>query len=203
RSVLANNRLSPQMFQQQIRSQLETEMLPQALTATSTISKADVDDYLKLQMQTRDLHYVVLPRPALESTKVSDADVTKYYKAHQADFMKPERVAVHYIESNAANLKVKAKVDDAALKARYEQEKNLYVEPEQREVSHILIKVPENATPEEQQAALAKAKKLDAMARAKGADFAALAKKYSDDAGSKFTGGKLGWLQKGVTNKAF
>jgi peptidyl-prolyl cis-trans isomerase D len=77
------------------------------------------------------------------------------------------------------------------------------VQPEQRLVSHILISVPKNATPEQQKAALAKAKKVDALAQAKGADFAALAKKYSDDAGSKRDGGKLGWLQKGVTNQAF
>lgn len=203
RTVLVSNQLSPLMFQQQVQAQLETQLLPGAIAATSNISKADLDDYLKLQLQTRDLHYVVLPRPALESTKVSDADVAKYYKAHQAKFMKPERVAIKYIELDAAKLKVDAKVDDAALKARYAQEKNRFVEPAQRLVSHILIKVPENATPAQQKAALAQAKKVDAMAHAKDADFAALAKKYSDDAGSKLLGGNLGWLQKGVTNKAF
>lgn len=203
RAVLANNRLTPQMFQQQVKAQLETQMLPNAITSTSNISEADLDDYLKLQLQTRDLHYVVLPRPALESTKVSDAEVARYYKAHQAEFMTPERVAIKYIELDASKLKVDAKVDDATLKARYEQEKSRFVEPAQRLVSHILIKVPENATPAQQKAALAEAKKVDALAHAKGADFAALAKKYSDDAGSKLQGGKLGWLQKGVTNKAF
>lgn len=203
RAVLANNQLTPMMFQQQVQAQLETQLLPGAIAATSNISKADLDDYLKLQLQTRDLHYVVLSRPALESTKVSDAEVVKYYKAHQDQFMKPERVAIKYIELDASKINVDAKVDDATLKARYEQEKNRFVEPAQRLVSHILITVPENATPAEQKAALAKAKKVDAMARAKGADFAALAKKYSDDAGSKLLGGNLGWLQKGVTNKAF
>lgn len=203
RAVLASNRLTPQMFQQQVRTQLETQLLPGAIAATSTISKTDLQDYLQLQLQTRDLHYVVLPRPALESTKVTDAHVAKYYKAHQAEFMTPERVAIKYIELDASKLKIDAKVDDATLKARYEQEKNRFVEPAQRLVSHILIKVPENATPAQQKAALAEARKVDALAQAKGADFAALAKKYSDDAGSKLLGGQLGWLQKGVTNKAF
>src|SRR5690625_1639469 len=145
RAVLTSNRLTPVAFQQQVRSGLETKLLPSKITATSTIGEADVDDYLKLQLQTRDLHYVVLPRPSVKSTKVSDAEVAEYYKAHPSDFMIPERVAVNYIELDASKLETDGKIDDATLKARYEQEKNRFVEPEQRLVSHILIKVPANA----------------------------------------------------------
>src|SRR5690625_2500440 len=203
RAVLTSNRLTPVAFQQQVRPGQATMLLPSKIAATSTIGEADVDDYLKLQLQTRDLHYVVLPRPPVKSTEVSDAEVAEYYKAHPSDFMIPERVAVNYIELDASKLETDGKIDEATLKARYEQEKNRFVEPEQRLVSHILIKVPANATPEQQKQALEKARQVDAKARAEGADFAALAKKYSDDVGSAIQGGKLGWLQKGVTNKAF
>lgn len=203
RAVLANNRMTPAMFQQQVRSDLGTRQLPDAIAETSTISATDVASYLRLQLQTRDVSYVMLPRPALEDTHVSDEDASAYYKAHKSDFVRPEQVSLSYIELDAAKFDTDEKVDEDTLKDLYEKEKQRFVEPEQREVSHILIKVPANAAAKQQKAALAEANKVDKLARADGADFAALAKKYSDDAGSRLTGGELGWLQKGMTNKAF
>lgn len=203
RAVLANQRESPATFQQKVRSDLEVRMLPTAIADTSVVTDAQIDQFLRLRLQTRDLRYVMVPRPALTDTHVTDAQISAYYKAHIAQFTRPEQVSLKYIELDAKDVKVSTEPDDATLKARYDQEKNRFVQPEQREVSHILISVAPNATPAQQKAALAKADKIDAMAKAPGADFAALAKKYSDDLGSKRQGGDLGWIQRGVTNKAF
>jgi peptidyl-prolyl cis-trans isomerase D len=203
RSVLAGQRMSPAMFEQRVRSDLETQLLPNAIAASTPVTRADLDAFLALRLQTRDLRCVVLPRPALTDTNVTDAQVAAYYKAHPADFMKPEQVALQYLELDAADMKVDAQPDDDTLKARYEQEKQRFVQPEQRLVSHILVKVPDNATAAQQKAALAKAQKIDAEAKAPGADFAKLAEADSDDLGSRRQGGDLGWIEKGVTNAAF
>jgi peptidyl-prolyl cis-trans isomerase D len=143
----------------------------------------------------------MLPRPALTDTKVTDAQVQAYYKAHQAEFMAPEQVSVHYIEVNAADLKADHPPTEDDLRKRYEDEKQRFVQPEQRLVSHILVSVPKNATPEQQKAALAKAQKIAAEATPQ--DFAKLASQDSADLGSRRQGGDLGWLEQGVTNKAF
>jgi peptidyl-prolyl cis-trans isomerase D len=94
-------------------------------------------------------------------------------------------------------------LSDKALEARYDKEKARFVSPPQWEVAHILIKLPPKASAADKQAALAKARKVEALAKAPGADFAKLAEEYSDDLGSKRQGGDLGWLSKGDAGPEF
>ncbi|WP_266156741.1 SurA N-terminal domain-containing protein [Dyella silvatica] len=201
RATLAAQGKTPAMFENEVRSQLAIQLLPDALTGSTIVTDADMDRFLNLRLQRRDLRFAVLPRPALTDSNVTDAQIDAFYKAHQADFMSPEQVSVKYLEVNGADLKVDTQPGDAELKKRYEAEKQRFVQPEQRLVSHILINVPKNATPEQQKAALAKAEKIAAEANAE--NFAKLAEQNSDDLGSKRQGGDLGWLEKGVANQAF
>ena len=81
-----------------------------------------------------------------------------------------------------------AKVTDADIQKYYEKNKTQYSQPESRDVRHILVKTKKQADA------------LYAQLQ-NGADFAALAKKYSEDTGSKANGGKL-TISKGQTVRA-
>jgi foldase protein PrsA len=81
------------------------------------------------------------------------------------------------------------KVTDADIESYYEKNKAQYSQPESREVRHILVK------------SKAKANELYTQLQ-NGADFAALAKKNSEDTGSKANGGKL-TISKGQTVAPF
>ncbi|WP_426699787.1 SurA N-terminal domain-containing protein [Rhodanobacter sp. Col0626] len=201
RAWLISQRKTPEMFENEIRSSLAAQLLPSAINDSTIVSDEQVDQFLSLLSQRRDLRYFQLPRPTLADSKVGDAEIQAWYKAHLADYMNPEQVSVKYIEVNGADLPADAAPSEDDLKKRYADEKQRFVQPEQRLVSHILINVPSNASPEQQKAALAKAEKIAAEANA--GDFAKLAAEDSQDLGSKRQGGDLGWLEKGVTNPAF
>jgi peptidyl-prolyl cis-trans isomerase D len=200
-AVLASQRKTPEMFESEVRSDLAVQLLPAAINASTIIPAADADRFLALRMQRRDLRYFLLPRPTTSDTKVTDEQIDAYYKAHLADYTDPERVSVKYIEVNGADLASESAPSDEELRKRYADEKQRFVQPEQRLVSHILVNVPRNATPAQQKAALAKAQKIASEATPQ--NFASLASQDSADLGSKRQGGDLGWLEKGVTNKAF
>ena len=83
----------------------------------------------------------------------------------------------------------KVSVSDEEIEAYYNKNKAQYSQPESRDVRHILVKTKQQAD--------------DLYAQLQGgADFAALAKKFSEDTGSKANGGKL-TISKGQTVAPF
>lgn len=94
---------------------------------------------------------------------------------------------------------VYAQKNESQLKKEYDLQKDTtFTEPEQVQAQHILIKTSPQMTEEK---ALAKIKEI--AAQIKDNNFADLAKKYSDDPGSKAQGGDLGFFAKGRMVKEF
>jgi peptidyl-prolyl cis-trans isomerase C len=90
-------------------------------------------------------------------------------------------------------------IPDTELQAYYDSRKREYNTPEQVRASHILVKLPPNATPAQKEAARERAKAILAEVKSKGREaqgFAELAKKHSDDTGSKMLGGDLRYFSR-------
>ncbi len=103
----------------------------------------------------------------LEEQKVTEAQVRTQLRSQLVS------------EKIFAQVTSEVKVTDEEIEKQYEEKKaTQYSQPQSREVRHILVKT--------------KAKADDIAAQLEGgADFAALANKFSEDTGSKATGGKL------------
>jgi parvulin-like peptidyl-prolyl isomerase len=89
----------------------------------------------------------------------------------------------------------KVAVDEAQVKAHYEENQARYFRPRQFRASHILIKVDPSASAEERQAREQRAAELLEQARG-GADFYNLAYHNSDDR-TRYVGGDLGYFHEG------
>ena len=202
RLVLAQQGLTPSAFDRLMADDLLVQALPEAFGTTALATSADIDGYLKLRDQKRSFRWAKLPVPEVAEL-VDDKDAQDYYDGHSADFMTEEKVQLDYIELKSADLVVETAIDEATLRQRYEDAGTRFVEPEQRLASHILIRLDANADADAQKAALEKAQKLKAELALDGADFSEVAKRESEDPGSRAAGGDLGWLSRGLTDPAF
>lgn len=87
-------------------------------------------------------------------------------------------------------------VSDEDAKKFYEKNKSEFSQPEMIKARHILIKVQSGAPEKTWKEAETKARDIKKKLE-KGADFAQLAKQYSEDPGTKDKGGELGLFPKG------
>ncbi|MBJ6979608.1 SurA N-terminal domain-containing protein [Luteimonas sp. MC1895] len=194
---------TPRQHQDELRARLQMVLLPSRVAATAFASEGQVTRIMELLGQQRDASVALLPAPAADTAAVSAAELQAWYDAHRGEYRAPEQVSIEYVEISPGDVPAAQPADEATLRTRYEQEKARFVEPEQRLVSHILVRVPEGADAAARDAAKARADAIATKARAEGADFAAIAGQESDDEGSKAAGGDLGWLERGIMGESF
>ena len=201
--ALQSQNMTPTQFEALVRDDLIRQTVPSQLAASQFAGDAELDAFLRIGRQTRDIRFLEIPPAPLPGAAPTDAELKAWYDSHATQYRSPEKVAIEYVEINAATLDVSTVADEASLRERYESVKSRYGAVEQRMASHILVQVDEKAPAAQDAAALAKARDLAAKARLPGADFAALAAANSDDVGSKDVGGDLGPVEKGVFGDAF
>jgi len=200
-AVLRNQGMTPQEFEQRLREQSITGQIQAGLSDSAIVTDADVAQVARLLSQQREVAYAVISLEALMSrVTVKEKEIEKYYADHTELFQTPEQVRVDYLRLSAADLDRDYQPTEDDLKKAYSDEAARYVVPAVRRASHILISLPANASEAQAKAALAKIDDIAKQARA-GADFATLAKKYSQDSATAAQGGDLGVVRPGVLPK--
>lgn len=198
RSQLAYSGMTPALFERSLRQDLLVQQLGQSIGASAFVTDAALSQAAVLQNQQRKMAWVRVPAGNfVASVEVTDAEIEDYYAANQQAFMTDEEVGIAWLEIDSQDLAADLDVPEDELRALYTQRKQTLLQNAEREASHILISVPDSAD----KAAWQEATKTLQTLREKltnGADFAALAKEYSDDPGSAAQGGSLGWVSRGM-----
>ncbi len=192
--MLASEGFTPASFREDVRRQLQIAQVQNAIAASSFATPAEIERAHALQNQEREVSWAVIDPATLEAGVTPDEKaIADYYAKNPQRFMTPETVTLRYVELKVGNMGGEVAINDDVLRAEYEQQKERFVEAERRHARHILVNVGQGA---DEAAARKKADDLLAKAKAPGADFAALAREFSQDAGSSRDGGDLGWLEK-------
>lgn len=192
-----------QGFEAELRRDLLVAQLQSALSATAFATPAEVERFQRLQNQTRDLGYMLIPVARFtDKVQVSDEEVKAHYDANPAAYTQPERVKLAYVELSVDDLARTVQVSDQEVAAYYDAHPEEFSTAQERRARHILFRVAPDADQQAIEEARAKAEAALADIRA-GKDFAAIARAQSEDPGSAKQGGDLGYFGRGVMDPAF
>lgn len=155
-------------------------------------------------LQQREVHVLRFDtKDQMASVNPSEAELTAYYKAHEAEFRTPEQAKIDYVVLDLDALKAGTSVSEDDLRKYYNENISRYSVAEERRASHVLVKAPKDAPAAERARAKAKAQALLDQLRQNPASFADVARKNSDDSGSAARGGDLDFFNRGAMVKPF
>jgi peptidyl-prolyl cis-trans isomerase D len=187
-------RLPVAQFEGEVKSDLELQRLQALVTGGITVSDQAVRaQYLQTGTKVKFAYAVISATEIKQTINPSDADLQAFFKqgaAHYATAIPETRQIAFFSFDSSSVPGGLPQVSDADAQAYFNAHQDQYKTPEEVKTRHILISVPKGADAKTDAAAKAKAE--DALKQLKaGGNFADLAKKYSDDPGSKDQGGEL------------
>lgn len=186
-ALLRNQGYTPAYFKHMMQQELMVNQLHSGLSDSEFVTGKELEKVAGMLQQQRSFNYITIPLATLADKITPDSkDIEAYYRAHQDQFLNAEKVKLDYIELRTEDFA--PAIDDKTLQVEYDREVANKKPVTERRAAHILIEITKQR--DEQQAlelAGSIAKKI-----ANGEDFAKLAGQYSDDIGSKNSGGDIG-----------
>lgn len=188
-----------QEFEQDQKSRLLLNKLIDAVTAGAQVPTDDVQrEFVKQNTKVKLQYAVVNGNEIAKTINPKESELKAYYDQHKALYSNPlpEKRKARYITIDSTKIQDQVKVSTEQLQQYYDKNIDSFRQPEEVKASHILIKVPAKADAKTDEAARAKAEDILKQLKA-GANFADMAKKYSDDTTAS-QGGALPWFQHGT-----
>ena len=155
--------------------------------------------YLKKGTKIKFDYAVISSDDIRKSINPTDAELEAFFKKNAARYSNavPEERTISYFAFTPNEVPGGVQQPtQQEIEAYFNAHKSEYSVPEQAKSRHILIQVAPGADAKTDAAAKAKAEDILKQLQ-NGGNFADLAKKNSDDPGSKDTGGELGFAQRG------
>jgi len=180
-------------FEDNVRRQLTVQKLRSSVTDWMSVTDKDLEQEYRRRNDKVKLAVVSLTADSFRTqVTVSDGDIAGYFADHKDEFKIPEKRKIRYLLIDIDALRAKVVVPPSEIERTYNNNLEQYSTPEQVRASHILLKT------EGKDDAAVKAKAEDILRQARaGADFAELAKKYSEDEASQKNGGDLDYFGRG------
>jgi peptidyl-prolyl cis-trans isomerase D len=189
--LLRLNRYTPTAYEIAQSKSLTRDQIKRNLSNSSFLSSVQTAQLNDLASQEREVSYIALTTDKYEDQiSVSQSGISDYFNANKSNFLEGRKVKVDFVELSLDNIDEPENADDETLQNLYDENAELYTNPERRRAQHILVEDETLAN--------------DLLNQIKeGADFAELAKTNSVDTSSNEQGGDLGLFERDLMGAEF
>jgi peptidyl-prolyl cis-trans isomerase D len=202
-AMLAQQNLTIGEFESDLRRQILISRLRDVAIEGTIVTPLEIEQAFRKKNEKIKIEYVKISNDKYKAeVQPSAEEVQNFYKANTLRYQTPETKNLAILIADPAKMEQAATPADADLRRMYNQNQESFRTPERVKVRHILLKTDGKPASEDPKI---KAKAEDLLKQIRGgADFAALAKKNSEDTGSAANGGEYpGWVTRGQTVPEF
>ena len=188
-------------FEADMKRQMLISKLREVAMEGAIVSPAEIEQEYRKKNEQVQLQYVKVTTDRYKKeVEPSEQELEQYFKTNTARYMKPEAKNLVLLVADGTKIEQTLNPSDADLQMAYTQNQAAFRTPERVHERHILLMTQGKPAADEAKIK-AKAEDLVKQLRA-GADFAEMAKKYSEDnqgatGGSAAKGGDLDWVMRG------
>jgi peptidyl-prolyl cis-trans isomerase D len=190
--TLSQNGWKAGQFETELRDQILRQKLQTLVTDGVLVSSGEVEREYRNRNEMAKLEYVYVPKEPIDESKVvTDEEISAYFEENKEQYRLPLQRKIRYLPITSQPFQASVTVTEREIERDYNQNLHLYETPQQVRASHILFKSADKDEEEVQRQAEA------VLAQVKsGGDFAALARKHSEDTSAE-QGGDLGFFGRG------
>ena len=189
--LLRLNSYSPAAYEIAQSKALNREQIKINLSGSAFMSSTQTKQLNDLASQEREVSYLALNTENYkDEVSVSQSQISDYFNENRSSFVEGRKVKVDFVELTLDSMEEPESPSNDDLKNLYDDNAELYTNPERRRAQHILVESEELAN--------------DLLNQIKeGADFAELAKANSEDTSSSEEGGDLGFFERELMGAEF